>query len=703
MWKSGVVLLIAGACVSACGGGGGGDGERTQKRIGQELATLTRAKSCDDLRSTLRQQAIDRMHEELDAKLAIALERRSGFCEYPVMDDVSSPPPSGGSSGGASSTSSTNNQVAGVDEPDFIKNDSRYLYVLADGKLKVVQAWPAASSRIVGALAIAGTPRKLVLDGDRALVFSSVPSSEGAGQDWHRQECTYGYDCDFVGDGTLLQLTWVDLKDRAHPQALRSVRFQGSYITARRVGSAVHTVVTFPGPKVPTVASWPQDILSCGDDKTYSEKEIRSAFERLREENLRILKSEDFTLPLPRFVEQTVGEGGTIPPLPYPLAECDSFYVSHAGDPASFLSLVSTDLGAPDTLNATVVVGRPGAVYSNGESLYVSARHSEDATSGGWFFPRESGIPEASTVHRFSLSAGPPASEYRGSAAVKGRVLNQFAMDEHAGHFRIATTTGHLPSPDVHSTLTVLEPRDGGLVQVGQLDHLAPSEDIRSARFDGERGFVVTFKKTDPLFVLDLKDPAAPKVAGELKIPGFSTYMHLLDDNHLLSIGYDAQDMGDFAWFQGVLLQVFDISTPSAPTLTHKTVIGTRGSSSEALTQHLAFNYFREKQLLALPMAVCEQSAGGGSYGEQLTFNGLMVYRVAADTGFNYLGGVAHTPASTPAFPSQGACSNWWTQASTSVKRSVFMEDFVYSVAEDSIHVANVAAPGTDVAVVPLD
>ena len=697
MWKPGVVLLIASACVSACGDG---DEARTQKRVGQELATLTRAKSCDDLRSTLRQQAIDRMNEQLDAKLAIALERRSGYCEPPMMEDAA---PSAGA-GGASTTSTTNNQVAGVDEPDFIKNDSRYLYVLADGQLKVVQAWPAASAQVVGSLPISGTPRRLVLEGDRALVFSHLPSSQGdqvGAPGWRPPECTYGYDCDFVGDGTLLQLTWVDLKDRAHPRALRSVRFQGSYITARRVGSAVHTVVTFPGPKVPTVATWPEEIRSC-DEKKYTEKELRSAFKRLREENLRLLKNADFTLPLPRFVEQTVGDGGNVAPLPYELAECDRFYVSHAGDPASFLSLVSTDLTAPDTLNATVVVGRPGAVYSNGESLYVSARHSQDSTSGGWYFPQQSGITEASTVHRFSLSAEPPASEYRGSVAVKGRVLNQFAMDEHAGHFRIATTTGHLPSPDVHSTLTVLKPQDNGLTQVGQLDHLAPSEDIRSARFDGERGFVVTFKKTDPLFVLDLKDPAAPKVAGELKIPGFSTYMHLLDENHLLSIGYDTQDMGSFAFFQGVLLQVFDIGTPSTPTLKHKTVIGTRGSSSEALTQHLAFNYFREKQLLALPMAVCEASDGGASFGEQLTFNGLMVYRVAADTGFNYLGGVAHTPASTPAFPSQGTCSQWWTQANTSVKRSVFMEDFVYSVAEDSIHVANVAAPGTDVAVVPL-
>jgi uncharacterized secreted protein with C-terminal beta-propeller domain len=117
-----------------------------------------------------------------------------------------------------------------------------------------------------------------------------------------------------------------------------------------------------------------------------------------------------------------------------------------------------------------------------------------------------------------------------------------------------------VPNPDVHSTLSVLEEKSDELRVVGLVDDIAPKEDIRSVRFNGKKGFIVTFKKTDPLFAFDLNKPKAPKIAGELKIPGYSTYIHLLDDDYLLTIGYDSDDQGSFAWFQGIMLQIFDVS-----------------------------------------------------------------------------------------------------------------------------------------------
>jgi hypothetical protein len=267
--------------------------------------------------------------------------------------------------------------------------------------------------------------------------------------------------------------------------------------------------------------------------------------------------------------------------------------------------------------------------------------------------------------------------------------LNQFAMDEHDDHLRIATTTGHVPSPDVHSTLSVLGEDDNELVVVGQVDDVAPTEDIRSVRFNGDVGFVVTFKKTDPLFVFDLSDADAPRIRGELKIPGFSTYMHLMDENHLLTIGYDADDQGDFAWFTGVQLQIIDVSDLEDPRLIHKEVIGTRGSTSEATTNHLAFNYFRSRDLLAIPMTICEGGGSGGSYAHEMTFSGLLVYEVTVDAGFSQLGGVPHVqPQSGPDYWS--ACGNWWTNSNSLVQRSVFMESFVYSIAREKINVASV-------------
>jgi hypothetical protein len=270
-------------------------------------------------------------------------------------------------------------------------------------------------------------------------------------------------------------------------------------------------------------------------------------------------------------------------------------------------------------------------------------------------------------------------------------------MDEHNDHLRIATTTGYLPDPATHSTVTVLAQGGSRLVAVGALDQLAPSEDIRAVRFDGKRGFVVTFKKTDPLFVLDLSVPTRPRVRSELKIPGFSTYLHMMDDRHLLSIGLDGDEQGSFAWFTGVLLQIFDVSDPNNPRRTHREVIGTRGSSSEALTNHLAFTYFAPKDLLALPMTICEGGFGGGSYGAQMTFSGLIVYDVTAESGFSLRGRVEH-PVSAGI-----GCHNWWADATSQVKRSIVIGDYLLSISGALIKISHLDDLGTDVALIPLD
>lgn len=302
-------------------------------------------------------------------------------------------------------------------------------------------------------------------------------------------------------------------------------------------------------------------------------------------------------------------------------------------------------------------------------------------------------------MHKFRLREDVAGSLYEGSGIVKGRVLNQFSMGEYEGRLQIATTSGRLPGP-TENTVAVLEPRDGRLEVVGLLDGLAPNEDIRAVRFNGDLAFIVTFKKTDPLFVIDLSDPTAPVVKGELKIPGFSTYLHFLDKTHLLTIGFDADDQGSFAWFQGVMLQVFDVTDIAKPSLLHKEVIGTRGTASEAAMDHLAFNYFAPKKWLAVPMVVCE-GGSGGNFGYTMTFNGLMVYEVTIEEGFRYLGGIPHDVAVNPDY--YGGCGTWWSQSSSTVKRSVFLDDYALSVALDALKFSRVEDLEHPVAEIPLD
>jgi hypothetical protein len=679
----------------------------------RSLAALQPADGCDDVAAALREQAIEEMEQRLGDNEQMLLSSLSGGygCYEAAYDAAGSGPPASSASrdDGASDYSTTNTQVTGVDEADFVKNDNQYIYVLADGRFTIIDAWPAAEAHVVSSIPVEGEPKKLYVHDDRAVIYSSLDPLEAAddpGLWWgggvapvangyyDPSECTYGYDCDFRGDGRGLHVTIFDIEDKSSPKLQRESELNGSYLNSRRVGSVVYTAITFPEVTLPGVKYWPEGLLdnfgySC-EPPDLDENEVKVAFALLRLTNRALIEESSIHDYLPSIRDTRYANGGRIEEDGL-LNRCEGFYLSNARDGRQFLSLLSFDMTELDALNTTTIVGRPGAVYANERSLYVAVRH-DHWTMPVWYFDDPEQRPEATTVHKFRLYPGNIATDYRGSGVVKGRILNQFAMDEHDEHLRIATTTGHLPSPDVHSTMSVLRDVEGELLVAGEVDGIAPTEDIRSVRFDGDVGFVVTFKKTDPLFVFDLSKADAPKIRGELKIPGFSTYMHLMDDSHLLTIGYDADDQGSFAWFQGVQLQIIDLADLEDPRLIHKEVIGTRGSTSEATTNHLAFNYFGSRDLLAIPMTICEGSGSGGSYAHEMTFGGLLVYNVTTGEGFNLLGGVPHaTPESGPDYWS--ACGNWWTNSNSLVQRSIFMESYVYSIAPDKINVAHIDDP----------
>ncbi len=696
---------IAGAIlVSAC------SGTTTQPQsYGHVSAALQPLAGCGDVERSMRNSMLREMNETLDQAL-ISYVQGGGNC-YGEGDYASgasgaggganAPSASGSTGEGASQVSGTNNQVAGVDEADFIKNDNAFIYVLGGGKLRIIDAFPQPETHELSAVAVDGVAKKLFIEGNRALVYSSLPPGGTADPSqvppgsYGYGECTYGYDCDFVGDGMPTKISVFDITDKAAPKLTREIKLSGSFITARRIGTAVHTVLHDNGVSFPGLSYWPDGLSYCSG--TPDIPAAVAAFQDLREKNTQLIMSTPLTDWLPSIVD-TTWNAGVATTRSGLLGTCQGFYDSPRSDGNGFLTVLSVGIDDDSSLSTSTIVTRPGAAYASGEALYLSVRQAPDAYSG--WYPGMDGVDSASTVHKFVLSEDPPRADYVASGVVKGSVLNQFSMDEDNRALRIATTTGHVPDPAVHSTVSVLQQEGQELRTVGVVDNLAPNEDIRSVRFDGSRGFIVTFKKTDPLYVLDLQDPTKPAVLGELKIPGFSTYMHMMDDNHLLTIGYDADDQGDFAWFAGVLLQIFDVTVPSQPTLLHKELIGTRGSSSEALTNHLAFTYFAPKNLLALPMTICE-GGSAGTYGTDMTFSGLMVYDVNVADGFHLRGKVAHPNTSDGTYDSS-ACSNWWTQASTEVKRSIISDDYVFSVSESVIKVDQLDALGNDLVSLPI-
>jgi hypothetical protein len=718
-----VVGLACIAAIAGCARDSDGVADRDvdptepEPEVTAASAALVALRTCDDVDDAVRGAAKRAMKVLLASKLEDTLQRledgdcyvHGGWADAGVAVEDSA----GAGGSGPSAVSETNNQVEGVDEADFVKNDDGHIYVLADGALQIVEAWPAADARVVSRTELQHAPQRMFVAGDRALVFMSkrqpMQTTESYDDWWYDRddECTYGYDCDFTGDGNATELALYDIADRSAPRLVRTIELSGSYLSARRIGSAVHVMVYDEPELLRTLAIVPEELeddgactgtdamgnmeVAAGDDERA--KDLFAALERT---NLAAIEAAPIA-ELSGSVSDTLAGQDAVSRDP-----CQGFYDSPLVDGTSLLSLVSLDLQSDDAAQISTIISLAGATYASSDAYYVAVR--QRAGGGGWYADFGD-VAEASTVHQFALAG--PNNTYVASGLVKGRVLNQFAMDEHAGHLRIATTTGHVPDPAVHSTLSILEREGGDLKTVGVVDDVAPTEDIRSVRFQGDRGYVVTFKKTDPLFVFDLADPEHPEIVGELKIPGFSTYMHPLDADHLLAIGFEAADQGDFAYFQGLQLQVFDVSDPATPTLAHKTTIGTRGSSSEAATNHLAFSFFAPRETLAVPVTVCEGTSGTGSDFGTMTFSGVQLYRVTTDSGFSLTGEVGH-PYVDPYYESDGgygvgqACSSWWTDAQSMVKRTVFMDDFVYSISERRIKVSDLRDLSEDVADVAL-
>ena len=569
--------------------------------------------------------------------------------------------------GKARSASGTNNQVAGVDEADIVKTDGRYVYLAANGALRIVEA---LRPRVVSVTKLPGTTRELFVEGDRAVVYTS---NGPVGR-----RCTYGYDCTFAGDGSSTKVSVFDISSRSEPKLVREIDLSGSLIAARRIGNTVHTVVSDGDRQGPSYETWPDDLDLCGT----IEATVRAKFAKLKVDNEKKIRATATSFP-------TLTEKGKTQPL------CSTLLRTAIRDGEAFTTVVSFDLASDSIAPTTArLQSRPGAVFASEGALYLSVAHQRSGQAPGtarWYSYYAPSVDEVSEIHKFKIGPSPGDTKYVGSGTVPGHVLNQFAMDEWYGYLRVATTKGRVPDPKVESAVSILaETKSGNLARVGAVEKIAPGEDIRAVRFDDDRAYVVTFKKTDPLFVLDLFEPSRPKILGELKIPGFSTYIHRIDPEHLLSIGFDANDHGDFAYFDGVILQLFDVRNPTDPKLVHKEKIGTRGSSSEAATDHLAFNWFADQGLLAVPMTICE-GGGDGRNGDQLAFSGLLVYDVDIERGFTRLGGVDHGKKGV-------TCGTWWSNANSAVKRSVFLDDLVYSIASDRVKVQRMDQLGTDLA-----
>ena len=471
------------------------------------------------------------------------------------------------------SFSSTNVQEVGVDEPDIVKTDGRRVFAVADGTLYAIDVTGAAP-RLVGSLALDGYAQQLLIRGDRLLVMTSSYGtfSPAAGK----------VAADVAYRRSKAVLTEVDVSDPAAMVVRRTMALDGAVVDARLTGGTARVVVvSSPG----YVA--PQSIASTGVRRYVPRTTLRSK------------------------VSGRTFRRSVVP--------CDDVRHPRAFSGLDLLTVLTVDLdrGLFDVDRDAILAGAQ-TVYGSPTALYVASQKYLPAAEDGRALPAR----PRTQIHRFDASR-PGRTSYSGSGEVSGFVLNQYALSEHDGALRVASTDepqwfeGTLAG-DSESFVTVLGTRGRTLAPLGRVGGLGRGERIYAVRFVGDKGYVVTFRQVDPLYTLDLSDKARPRVLGELEIRGYSAYLHPVSDDLLLGVGQDASAEGRRL---GTQLSLFDVSNLRRPVRRAQASLGANASTTAEFDPH-AFLFWKPASLAVVPLSVYDSDGAA--------FQGAVGFRVAS-------------------------------------------------------------------------
>ncbi|MCU7918585.1 MAG: beta-propeller domain-containing protein [Candidatus Thiodiazotropha sp. (ex Epidulcina cf. delphinae)] len=630
--------------LTACNSSDSGENAAVQNDI-----QLKRFDHCDDLKSYLI-STNEQQNALFDYIGSLPVEFQDDFSSLPTpttgngSEQTNSQP-------AINSVTGTNNQVSGVDEADFIKTNGDYTYLLSGGYFMILQTWPADQSQELSRTEIDGTPRALFFREDIVWVVSDLSQ-----QTYPQFEESLAADIaprvNQMTKVTLLQVT-----DPAQPTLIRETVFESSYVDARRIDQQVYLIV-----------SAQLDLNPALDDP-----------ENVEADEL-----------LPILADNTAPSTNTQATTSL-ICDCDAIYRPEIANGTGTTTILSFDLANPlADIPSQTVLGNSGMVYANQEHLYIAS--IEDPY---WLWlpameGEESPTP-STTIHKFSLQSSP---QYLATGSVDGHLLNQFAMDEYQGVLRLVTTEQpwwNTVAPD--NRLYVMEQTGNQLLQQAKLDGLGkPGEIVYAVRFDQDKGYLVTFEQIDPLITLDLSDASNPVVAGELEVPGFSTYLHPIEGDMLLAIGQDTNT-------NGIKLSLFDISDFSQPMLLNDHLIGA-GSYSEAAYNHHAFTWYEQEQMLAIPVTQWNSQPLDTALDINDIFNGLELFSVTAQQGIQPYAAIDHD-----VFYQDQNNSKWYYPEG--IRRSFFVADdamnsYIYSISDRGLLVNDLASPDINLAEIAL-
>jgi len=533
--------------------------------------------------------------------------------------------------------SETNVQVEGVDEADIVKTDGKYIYIVKGNTIRVVNAYLPDQMTEVDAV---------TFDDDN---FNPSEMYIDGNKLIVIGGSYYSYPYPLRSDvglarypyygGSISKVYIFDISDKTDIREFRVLEFEGDYSQSRKVDDMVYVVFN------------------------------RYAFYAFDD----VLNAEEI---MPRYKDGDA-DAETI-------VNCTDVKYIPSIESSNYMIVVGIPINDVNAkIQKEVMLGTSENIYASRDNLYVA--------STSWSY-RSSNT--STNIYKFALEDN--AIEYKAKGRVPGRILNQFSMDEYDGYFRIATTQGNSWDNTSRNNVYTL---DADMNIAGKLEGIAPGETIYSMRFMGKRGYMVTFKKIDPFFVIDLSDPSYPTILGKLKIPGYSDYLHPYDENHIIGFGKDTVDpmeldaeMRDFAfeWYQGMKIAMFDVTDIEHPIQLHTEIIGDRGTDSPLLNDHKALLFDKEKGIMAFPVTVYEladeyktQEYTGNIHGEPV-YQGAYIYDVSIKDGFKLRGRVSHYNEDEIAMKA----GDYW-YGDFDIERVLYIGDYLYTVSMGMVKANN--------------
>lgn len=610
------------------------------------LGDLPQINSCEELAVQFEKYQARNRNSYYDGDILYdkALDTSVTTNAVPTAAEESASTAAGSTEGASDDYSSTNIQEFGVDEADIIKNDGSHIFLIKNNTVRIVKAYPPENMLETAIIQVnddnSFQPTEMYLDGDRLTIIGNQynyvweDAVDAEPQDSMEAsiEPYYGY-----YDTNVLKVLVYDVADRTNPKKLRSVNFDASYTDSRKIGDIVYIIAN--------KYQYPYGILDAED------------------------------IVMPRFEDSASGDETVI-------AGCSDVRYFPNFDNPNYLIIAGIDTrDTSKKVEREMYLGSSDTVYASTDNLFVTRSswgdvYYEKDGEEGWT------NGEFTEIYKFALDA--ENIEFKAKAKAEGRILNQFSMSEFDDYFRIATQKGDVWNGDSESMVTIF---DENMEEKSSITGIAPGENMHSARFVGEKGYLVTFKKVDPLFVLDL-NPEDPKVVGKLKIPGYSDYLHPYDETHMIGFGKDTVEASeeeidarnlDFAWYQGVKISMFDVSDPENPKEMFTTVIGDRGSETPVIYDHKALLFDKEKGVLALPITVAEvtdENASDDTYGDTV-FSGAYIYSVDLENGFKLKGTVSNF--SDDDYLKSGYY--FYGDTNKTIQRVIYIGDYFYAIA----------------------